>query len=98
MQGKTLLLDTTLVQITNTTINKFNQIQATKATIGSACRKAGWVLKDCKISELRDELVKTVYRGADGKTVAAGTRQYKSRAKASGTLNKNTKMNLNVSL
>jgi len=76
------------IQITNSTLPKNNQIQATKETIGQMVRKAGWKLADCKFSEIRTELVETKYRGADGKSIPSGTRQYKSRAKASGTLNK----------
>ena len=76
------------IQITNTTLAKNNQIQSTKETIGQSVRKAGWKLIDCKFSEIRAELVDTKYRGADGKSVPAGTRQYKSRAKSVGTLNK----------
>lgn len=77
-----------LVQITNTTKTTHNQVQATKQTIGSTVRKMGWKLADCKVAELRDELVNTVYRGADGKNIPAGRRQYKARAKKTGTLNK----------
>jgi len=88
------------IQITNKTLQKHNQIQSKKETIGSAVRKAGWKLVDCKFTEIRDELVDTVYRGADGKSVPAGTRQYKSRAKSAGTLNKpiGVKMNTAVKL
>ena len=76
------------IQITNQTLTKFNQIQSRKESIGAAVRKVGWKLADCKFIEIRDELVETTYRGADGKSIAAGTRQYKSRAKSAGTLNK----------
>ena len=75
------------IQITNTTLSKHNQIQSTKENIGQAVRKAGWKLADCKFTEIRSELVETIYRGADGKNCIGGQRQYAAKAKSVGTLN-----------
>lgn len=76
------------IQITNQTLVKNNQIQSTKENIGQSVRKAGWKLIDCKFSEIRKELVETIYRGADGKNCIGGQRQYAGKARKVGTLNK----------
>ena len=82
------------LQITNTTKSKYNsiRIESTSKTIGTnviqSIKKQGWNVSDCTVSEVRDELVNTVYRGVDGKSIPPGKRQYKSRAVSRGTLNK----------
>lgn len=58
------------LQVTNTTKEKFNQIKSTKETLIKDIKAQGWVVQDCKVKEIRESLVQTVYRGADGKTVA----------------------------
>lgn len=56
-------------QIQNVKIKRSNQLRvASKQGIFKAIRKAGWNIADCKITELKSELVKADYRGADGKT------------------------------
>lgn len=75
------------IQISNSKLTSNNQIQATKENIGQTVRKAGWNLKDCTFQQIRDELVETKYRGVDGKSIPPGKKQYRSRAKSSGTLN-----------
>ena len=79
-----------IVQIQNTTLPKFNQVQATSNTMLGVIKRNGWVLSDCKITELRDELVNTVYRGVDGKSIPPGKKQYRTRAKNAGSLNTKT--------
>ena len=55
------------LQVVNTTKSKFNQIRTTKENLFSDLRRQGWDLKDCKVSELKEGLVHTLYRSADGK-------------------------------
>ena len=57
------------LQVTNTTKEKFNQIKSTKETLIKDIKAQGWVVQDCKVKEVRESLVQTIYRGADGKTV-----------------------------
>lgn len=75
------------IQITNIKIPKNNQIIATKATIGVMMKRAGWKIPECVFKEIRPELIKTTYRGSDGKNAPASMKQYKSRAELCGTLN-----------
>lgn len=78
-----------IIQITNTTRTKFNQCtievddekQIAKAV--SAKKVAmGWVGEACTTKQLRDELVKTKYRGADGKSIGFGKTQTRQRVKS----------------
>lgn len=56
-------------QIQNVKIKKSNQLRAaSKQGIFKVIKKAGWNIADCKIIELKPELVKADYRGTDGKT------------------------------
>lgn len=75
------------LQVKNNTKTSFNQFQSTKATLLSDIKKQGWSLTDCSVSEIRSELVDTKYRGADGKNIPSGKKQYKTRAKQKGNLN-----------
>jgi nucleoside diphosphate kinase len=59
-----------ILQVVNTTKNKFNQIRTTKENVIKEIESKGWNLKDCKIIELKDELVNTIYKSADGKNTA----------------------------
>jgi nucleoside diphosphate kinase len=59
-----------ILQVVNTTKNKFNQIRTTKENVIKEIKSKGWNLKDCKIIELKDELVNTIYKSADGKNTA----------------------------
>jgi nucleoside diphosphate kinase len=59
-----------IVQIINTTKSKFNQIKTTKENVIKEIKSNGWNIKDCKIIELKDELVNTIYKSADGKNTA----------------------------
>jgi len=54
----------------------------------------GWDIKNCTVTEIRPELVDTTYRGADGKNIPAGKKQYKTRAKSKNNLN--MKVNVRV--
>ncbi len=76
------------LQVKNNTKTKFNTIRTTKETLCSDIKRQGWNINDCAVSEIRPELVDTVYRGRDGKNIPAGTKQYKSRARSMGNLNK----------
>lgn len=78
-----------IIQITNTELTKFNQAtvevddptQIAKAVVAKKALM-GWTGQICTTKQLRDELVKTKYRGADGKSVASGTTQHRARVKA----------------
>jgi nucleoside diphosphate kinase len=59
-----------ILQVVNTTKNKFNQIRTTKENVIKEIKSKGWNLKDCKIIELKDELINTTYKSADGKNTA----------------------------
>lgn len=84
------------LQVTNKGKAKHNTIQSTKATLFSDIKRQGWSLTDCSVSEIRPELVDTKYRGADGKNVPNGRKQYKARAAKTNTLNRKTQ-HVNVS-
>lgn len=90
-------------QVTNTTLNKFNQIQISveqSPNMGTAInreiRKHGWQTTDCKVNEIRPELVEAKYRGADGKNIPSGQKQYKTRAKSRNNLNMKVNVKINI--
>jgi hypothetical protein len=58
------------LQVINTKKEKFNQIRSTKETLFNDVKSQGWNLQDCKVTELKEELVYTLYRSADGKNSA----------------------------
>lgn len=75
------------LQVQNTTKTSFNQIRTDKANLVKDIKRQGWDIKDCNVSEIPSALVDTVYRGADGKNIPAGKKQYKTRAKSHNNLN-----------
>jgi hypothetical protein len=58
------------LQVINTTKTRFNQIRTNKSNLMADLKLQGWNLKDCKVIELKEELVHTLYRSADGKNAA----------------------------
>jgi hypothetical protein len=58
------------LQVVNLTKDKYNQIRTTTETLFKDVKEIGWNMKDCKITELKEELVHTLYRSADGKNCA----------------------------
>jgi hypothetical protein len=56
------------LQVTNSKLAKFNQIRTTLSNLKSDVANMGWNMSDCKVSEIRTELVESVYKGVDGKT------------------------------
>jgi hypothetical protein len=56
-----------ILQVINPTIEKFNQIRTTTETLFKDVKQRGWDIKDCKVIELKEALVNTLYRSADGK-------------------------------
>lgn len=82
------------LQVTNTAKTSFNQIQSTTKTLVKDIKSQGWNISDCKVKEIRPELVDTKYKGADGKNIPAGQKQYKTRAKSRNNLN--MKVNVRV--
>ena len=58
------------LQVVNTKKEKFNQIRTTKENLFDDLKFQGWHVQDCKISELKEELVHTLYRSADGKNTS----------------------------
>ena len=76
------------LQVVNKGKAKHNIIQSTKDTLFGDIKKQGWDVKDCTVTEIRSELIETKYRGADGKNIPAGQKQYKTRAARRGNLNK----------
>jgi hypothetical protein len=56
-----------ILQVINTKKEKHNQIRSTKATLFQDLKEQGWAVKDCKVTELKEALVNTIYRGTDGK-------------------------------
>jgi hypothetical protein len=56
------------LQVTNSKLAKFNQIGTTPGKLMSDLKNMGWKLSDCKVSEIRKELVEANYKGVDGKT------------------------------
>ena len=75
------------IQVTNTTLSKFNIIRSTKDTLSKDVKRIGWKMSDCKFTQLQSALVDTVYRGTDGKNAKPSTRQYLGRAKRNHTIN-----------
>lgn len=59
-----------MLQVVNTRKEKFNQIRTTKENLFSDLKVQGWDIKDCKVIELKEELVHTLYRSADGKNTS----------------------------
>ena len=59
-----------ILQVVNTRKEKFNQIRTTKENLFSDLKVQGWNIKDCKVVELKEELVHTLYRSADGKNTS----------------------------
>lgn len=89
------------IQIINQTLSKHNQaivqvtdLKQTSNVVINKIQQMGWDKMDCKTSQVRDELITTKYRGVDGKSIPNGRKQYKSRAKQTGTLN----MRVNVKI
>ena len=58
------------LQVINTKKEKYNQIRTTKENLFADLKFQGWHIQDCKISELKEELVHTLYRSADGKNTS----------------------------
>ena len=58
------------LQVINTKKEKFNQIRTTKENLFADLKFQVWHVQDCKISELKEELVHTLYRSADGKNTS----------------------------
>ena len=56
-----------ILQVINTKKEKSNQIRSTKETLFTDIKSQGWNLQDCKVVELKEALVNTIYRGTDGK-------------------------------
>jgi len=56
-----------ILQVINPNIEKFNQIRTTTKTLFKDVKERGWNMKDCKVIELKEELVNALYRSADGK-------------------------------
>lgn len=81
-------IESMYLQVKNTTIPNHNIIRTSTETLFSDVRKQGWDIKNCIVSEIRDELVNTVYKGRDGKNIPSGSRQYATRAKSRKNLNK----------
>lgn len=82
------------LQVTNTTAKTHNTIRSTKETLFTDVKKQGWKVQDCTVKEIRPELVDTTYRGADGKNIPSGQKQYKTRAKSRNNLN--MKVNIKI--
>ena len=80
------------LQVKNTTKTSFNQIRSTKDTLIKDVKRQGWNIQDCKVSEIPAALVDNVYRGADGKNIPSGSKQYKTRAKSKNNLNISNKV------
>lgn len=59
-----------ILQVINTRKEKYNQIRTTKENLFSDLKIQGWNIKDCKVVELKEELVHTLYRSADGKNTS----------------------------
>jgi hypothetical protein len=59
-----------ILQVINIKKEKFNQIRSTKETLFQDLKVQGWAIQDCKVVELKEELVHTLYRSADGKNTS----------------------------
>jgi hypothetical protein len=81
-------------QITNTTFKAKNQVQLFTPeqdriqNIAIKVKQMGWKLSEVIVTQLRDELVTKRYRGIDGKNTIPARKEYKTRAKSNGTMNK----------
>jgi hypothetical protein len=58
------------VQIINKKLTKNNKSLCALSHLNSKLMKLGWKKADCEFKQVRDELVETKYKGADGKTIA----------------------------
>jgi len=58
------------LQVINTKLDSFNQMRSTKETLFQDIKTRRWDIKDCKVIELKEELIHTLYRSADGKNTA----------------------------
>ena len=56
------------LQVTNSKLAKYNQIRTTPAKSIEDVKNLGWKMSDCKVSEIRKELVEANYKCVDGKT------------------------------
>lgn len=56
------------LQVTNSKLAKYNQIRTTPGKLIEDVKNLGWKISDCKVSEIRKELVDSSYKGVDGKT------------------------------
>ena len=74
------------LQIQNTTKKSFNIIRSTKQTLTKDIKQQGWKAQDCKIIEIPEALITTVFRGADGKNYRS-SKEYLVRAKSKGKTN-----------
>jgi hypothetical protein len=84
------------LQVQNTSKTSSNQIRTDEANLVKDIKRQGWNIQDCSVSEIPAALVDTVYRGADGKNIPAGTKQYKTRAKSKSQNNLNVKNAITV--
>jgi hypothetical protein len=75
------------LQVQNTVKSSHNIIRSSKETLVKDIKRQGWNIQDCTVKEIRPELVDAKYRGADGKNIPSGQKQYKTRAKSRGNLN-----------
>lgn len=58
------------VQVTNPNKKTANTFRSTPTKMFSQMRERGWKISDCKVVELRDELVTNKYNSPDGKNQA----------------------------
>jgi nucleoside diphosphate kinase len=56
------------LQVTNSKLAKYNQIRTTPGKLIEDVKNLGWKISDCKVSEIRTELVEANYKCVDGKT------------------------------
>ncbi len=56
-----------ILQVINPNIEKFNQIRTTTETLFKDVKERGWNVKECRVIELKEELVDAKYRSVDGK-------------------------------
>lgn len=67
------------LQVQNTTKEKHNQILTTKSNLVKDIKKQDWNILDCKVFEVKNELIENKYRGSDGKNYIS-SKQYLQRA------------------
>jgi hypothetical protein len=58
------------LQVVNIKKEKYNQIRTTKENLFKDLKTQGWSIKDCKVNELKESLVHTLYRSVDGKNTS----------------------------